>query len=82
MNMTEQTNPEVPQDDEGGRQQAPGVEIVAAEIDLDHVKRVLEAALLSSTDPLTVQQLKRLFSGQVDADTIRKVLEMLKGSRQ
>ena len=47
--------------------------------DVEHVKRVLEAALLSSTEPLTVQQLKRLFSGQVDADTIRKVLEMLRG---
>jgi segregation and condensation protein B len=43
------------------------------------VKRVLEAALLSSTEPLTVLQLKRLFSGQVDADNIRKVLDELKG---
>ena len=48
-------------------------------IDLLHVKRVLEAALLSSSEPLTVQQLKRLFGGQVDADNIRKVLDELKG---
>ena len=48
-------------------------------IDMNHVKRVLEAALLSSTEPLTVQQLKRLFGGQVDADNIRKVLDELKG---
>jgi segregation and condensation protein B len=44
-----------------------------------HVKRVLEAALLSSTEPLTVQQLRRLFGGEVDADNIRKVLDDLKG---
>jgi segregation and condensation protein B len=44
-----------------------------------HVKRVLEAALLATPEPLTVQQLRRLFSGEVDADTIRKVLDELKG---
>ena len=47
--------------------------------DIAHVKRVLEAALLSGTDPLTVQQMKRLFGGQVDADNIRKVLDELRG---
>jgi segregation and condensation protein B len=47
--------------------------------DIVHVKRVLEAALLSSSEPLTVQQLRRLFAGQVDADNIRKVLDILKG---
>jgi segregation and condensation protein B len=47
--------------------------------DITQVKRVLEAALLSSTEPLTVQQLKRLFGGEVDADNIRKVLDDLKG---
>jgi segregation and condensation protein B len=48
-----------------------------AAIDLDEAKRVLEAALLSSAEPLTVQQLKRLFAGEVDADNIRKVLAEL-----
>ncbi len=48
------------------------------QLDLEHVKRVLEAALLSSPEPLTVQQLKRLFAGEVDADNIRKVLDQLK----
>ena len=42
------------------------------------VKRILEAALLSSSEPLTVLQLKRLFAGEVDADNIRKVLDELK----
>src|SRR6187455_1392681 len=46
--------------------------------DIVQVKRVLEAALLSTTEPLTVQQLKRLFGGEVAADNIRKVLDELK----
>jgi segregation and condensation protein B len=48
-------------------------------VDLAHVKRVLEAALLAATEPLSVQQLKRLFRGEVDADNLRKVLDELKG---
>ena len=47
-------------------------------LDMVEVKRVLEAALLSSSEPLTVQQLKRLFGGEVDADNIRKVLDELR----
>jgi segregation and condensation protein B len=80
--MNEQTNPEqVPDGEEqtGVRPQAhePGSDPEPS-IDLVEVKRVLEAALLSTTDPLTVQQLKRLFAGEVDADNIRKVLDQLK----
>jgi segregation and condensation protein B len=67
--------------------QSESIETVAHEsgsvpepaLELSEVKRVLEAALLSSTEPLTVQQLKRLFAGEVDADNIRKVLDELKG---
>lgn len=90
--MNEQTNPEVLPDDETPGSEPNVVEqhdssghsahelgSDPSAFDVEHVKRVLEAALLSSTEPLTVQQLKRLFSGQVDADTIRKVLEMLRG---
>lgn len=93
--MNEQTNPEMlPDDDETPAQDAgpdgsdaqpsdesgsePDVDARPA-FDLEHVKRVLEAALLSSTDPLTVAQLRRLFGGQVDADNIRKVLDQLRG---
>jgi segregation and condensation protein B len=47
-------------------------------VDLETVKRVLEAALLSASEPLSVIQLKRLFAGEVDADNIRKVLDELK----
>jgi segregation and condensation protein B len=46
--------------------------------DITHVKRVLEAALLSTPEPLSVQQLRRLFAGEVDADNLRKVLDELK----
>ncbi len=69
--MNEHTNPEtVPEE----------AEIVGSDpIDMAHVKRVLEAALLSSPEPLTVQQLKRLFAGEVDADNLRKVLDELRG---
>ena len=75
--MNEQTNPEPLQDDEP-RDEAPA-DTIQPSIDLEQVKRVLEAALLSSTEPLTVLQLKRLFAGEVDADNIRKVLDELKG---
>jgi segregation and condensation protein B len=71
--MTEQTNhdlePDEPQED-----RTPGTDPV----DVAHVKLVLEAALLSTPEPLTVQQLKRLFGGEVDADNLRKVLDELK----
>ncbi|HZZ94461.1 MAG TPA: SMC-Scp complex subunit ScpB [Usitatibacter sp.] len=67
---SEETSADAPADESGA--------IVPASLDMVHVKRVLEAALLSSSEPLTVQQLKRLFGGEVDADNIRKVLEELK----
>src|SRR5258705_13777182 len=51
-------------------------------LDIQQVKLVLEAALLSSTEPLTVMQLKRLFAGEIDADNIRKVLDEMKGEWQ
>jgi segregation and condensation protein B len=90
--MNEQTNPQIDADEPNSgsdpdfAEQNESSEVVAQEsvsdpspeIDLVHVKRVLEAALLSTTEPLTVQQLRRLFAGQVDADNIRKVLDTLK----
>ena len=42
------------------------------------MKRVLEAALLSTPEPLTVQQLKRLFAGELDVESLRKILDELK----
>jgi segregation and condensation protein B len=75
----EQTNPEYEQEIGAAESPAgPEASAFATAIDVEQVKRVLEAALLSSSEPLTVQQLKRLFAGEVDADNIRKVLDELK----
>src|SRR2546423_12367680 len=41
------------------------------------VKRVLEAALLASPDPLGLPELKRLFGGEVATDTLRNLLAEL-----
>lgn len=40
-------------------------------------KQVLEAALLAQTEPMPVAELKRLFEDELDADTIRLLLEDL-----
>ncbi|HEX3058885.1 MAG TPA: SMC-Scp complex subunit ScpB, partial [Usitatibacter sp.] len=74
--MNDHTNPEIPEEEStqvGMPDSTPELSL-----ELSEVKRVLEAALLSSTEPLTVQQLKRLFSGEIDADNIRKVLDELR----
>ena len=41
------------------------------------VKRILEAALLSSQEPLSLADLKRVFEGQVEADVLKGALEEL-----
>ena len=77
--MNEQTNPETMPDEIPTPEAEPVADAPAsAGVDLETVKRVLEAALLSAPEPLTVQQLKRLFAGEVDADNIRKVLDELR----
>ena len=40
-------------------------------------KRILEAALLASQEPVSAQELKRLFDGEVGVDAIRKLLAEL-----
>ncbi|HRE14868.1 MAG TPA: SMC-Scp complex subunit ScpB, partial [Usitatibacteraceae bacterium] len=57
---------------------APEPDAPREPLDLTLVKRVLEAALLSASEPLTVMQLKRLFSGELDADSLRKILDELR----
>jgi len=37
-------------------------------------KRILEAALLSSPEPVSLGELKRLFDGEVGADTLKRLL--------
>ena len=41
-------------------------------------RRVVEAALLAATEPLGITELKRLFEGEVNAETLRKLLAELK----
>jgi segregation and condensation protein B len=47
-------------------------------LDLTLVKRVLEAALLSANEPLGIAPLKRLFGGELDADSLRKILDEIR----
>lgn len=42
------------------------------------VKTILEAALLASTEPLSISDLRRLFSEEVGADTVRRLLDELR----
>ncbi|MGH8765045.1 MAG: SMC-Scp complex subunit ScpB [Burkholderiales bacterium] len=41
-------------------------------------KRLIEAALLSSPEPVSVAALKRLFDDQIDVDTLRRLLDDLR----
>jgi segregation and condensation protein B len=50
--------------------------------DLEQVKAILETALLTADEPLTAAELAKLFDGAVGVDTIRRVLEDLRGSWQ
>ena len=43
------------------------------------VKLVLEAALLSSQQPLTLAELRKLFEEDVGPDTLRRLLDELRG---
>lgn len=47
--------------------------------DPTQVKRVLEAALLSSSEPLPVTDLRKLFDEEISADVLRRLLEELRG---
>jgi segregation and condensation protein B len=50
-----------------------------AEPDLAEVKGVLEAALLVAGEPVPVAQLSKLFEPPLEADTVRKLLDELRG---
>lgn len=47
--------------------------------DLKYIKTVLETALLTATEPLSVSQLKRLFAEEVQASLINDLLDALQG---
>ena len=42
------------------------------------LKRILEAVLLSTTEPLTVSELRRIFDGDIGADVLRVLLDELR----
>lgn len=44
------------------------------------VKVVLEAALLAAQEPLPISELRKMFDEEIDADTLRKLLEELRES--
>jgi segregation and condensation protein B len=44
------------------------------------VKIILEAALLASQEPLPISELRKMFDEEIDAETLRKLLEELRES--
>lgn len=48
-------------------------------LNLNEVKLVLETALLTTQEPLSLHQLSKLFETEIDNDNLRKVLDELKG---
>ena len=44
------------------------------------VKIILEAALLSAQEPLPISELRKMFDEEIDAETLRKLLEELRES--
>ncbi|SDA13080.1 condensin subunit ScpB [Nitrosospira sp. Nsp18] len=42
------------------------------------IKRILEAALLTSQEPLPLSELKKLFNGELSAEVLRRLLEELR----
>jgi segregation and condensation protein B len=48
-------------------------------IDVVQAKRALEAVLLAASEPMPVNEIKKIFDGEVSADTVRNLLEELRG---
>lgn len=53
-------------------------EIAAPSIDIAEAKRALEAVLMASSEPMPVSELKRIFEGELSADTVKNLLEELR----
>jgi segregation and condensation protein B len=52
------------------------------DLDLAHVKTVLETALLTAQEPLSIGQMRKLFDDALSPDTLRNVVEELRGEWQ
>jgi segregation and condensation protein B len=48
-------------------------------VNTSDVKRILEAALLTASGPLPLAELRRLFEDEIAADTLRALLEEMRG---
>lgn len=55
---------------------------MSQQLDLDEIKRVLEAVLLSSSGALTLNELKRVFEVELGNDFLRRALEELRSDWQ
>jgi segregation and condensation protein B len=51
------------------------VEMQEVTLEVGEVKRALEAVLLAAAEPMPLNELKRIFDGQVSVDTIRALLD-------
>jgi segregation and condensation protein B len=51
---------------------------VAAAVDLERVRVIIETALLASAEPLSVAQLRRLFDDELEGDVIRRLVDELR----
>ncbi len=56
-------------------EQCPAEATDEARLDIEKAKSVLETALLIAQEPMTVNELRRLFDQELSADTIRRLLE-------
>jgi segregation and condensation protein B len=54
------------------------MELMDENLDLSYAKRVLETALLTSPEPLSLGELKKLFDQDLASDTLKNILEDLR----
>ncbi|MEP7154983.1 MAG: SMC-Scp complex subunit ScpB [Betaproteobacteria bacterium] len=47
-------------------------------IEIGEAKRALEAVLMAASEPMAVNELKRIFEGELSGDTVRNILEELR----
>ena len=52
--------------------------VAAQTIEIDEAKRALEAVLLAANEPMPLNELKRIFEGELAVETIRHLLEDLR----
>lgn len=60
-------------------EESSGENVDADALDIDLIKRVLETALLTSAEPLTINEMKRMFPrGETSNDLMRKLLDEIR----